>query len=370
MNFYHLDDIPEHLRQYFEPAPQIGLESSPAEYVDRLVAVFREVWRVLRDDGSLWLNIGDSYANDGKWGGTTGGEHVSALHGDPVGRGKRETGLKPKDLIGIPWRLAFALQADGWYLRSEIIWAKRAPMPESVQDRPTSATEKVFLLTKRARYFYDAVAVQEEATDPEYRTSGKVRPHLDAHFVDDPVKGRTKAGLSNQVGGRASRNLRNFWLLSPDPYADAHFATFPRELPKRAILAGTSAAGCCPTCGAPWKRVVARTGSYHTGNNGEKTQQRQEMGLMSNSGGLGQAGWRENEPPTAITLGWSPSCACDAGDPIPCTVLDPFLGSGTTVAVATSLGRDGVGIELNPAYVALAHKRIGKAQPALVAVGM
>jgi DNA modification methylase len=131
-------------------AGQIGLERTPEEYTAKMVDVFREVWRVLRDDGSLWLNLGDSYANDGKWGGSTGGKHVAALHGQPVGRTKTVTGLKPKDLVGIPWRIAFALQADGWYLRSDIIWSKPNPMPESVADRPTKAHEYIFLMAKPA----------------------------------------------------------------------------------------------------------------------------------------------------------------------------------------------------------------------------
>jgi DNA modification methylase len=127
----------------------MGLEPTPDEFVAGMVEVFREVRRVLRDDGTLWLNIGDSYANDGKWGGHTGGKHVKALHCSPIGRNKKYTGLKPKDMIGIPWRLAFALQADGWYLRRDIIWHKLNPMPESVRDRPTTAHEYLFLLSKQ-----------------------------------------------------------------------------------------------------------------------------------------------------------------------------------------------------------------------------
>jgi hypothetical protein len=149
------------LRDYGSPG-QLGLEPTPEEYVANMVAVFREVRRVLRADGTLWLNLGDSYANDTKWGGSSGGKHVAALHGQTgIGRQKVTTGLKAKDLVGIPWRVAFALQADGWYLRSDIIWAKPNPMPESVTDRPTKAHEYLFLLSKSARYYYDADAVRE-----------------------------------------------------------------------------------------------------------------------------------------------------------------------------------------------------------------
>lgn len=132
---------------------QIGLEQTPDDYVQQLVEVFREVHRVLHDDGTLWLNLGDSYANDGKWGGSSSGKHRAALHGNTsIGRGRTSTGAKPKDLLGIPWRVAFALQAEGWWLRSAIVWHKPNPMPESVRDRPTSAYEMVFLMAKSQQY--------------------------------------------------------------------------------------------------------------------------------------------------------------------------------------------------------------------------
>ena len=333
---------------------QIGLESSPAEYVARLVEVFRAVWRVLRDDGTLWLNLGDSYANDGKWGGTTSGKHSNGLHGEPVGRGRRDTGLKPKDLIGIPWRVAFALQDDGWYLRQRIAWCKKAPMPESVQDRPTSAVEDIFLLTKRAQYFYDAVAVRGDGVD-----WGSRKRDTGAHFTDGVMpNGSPHRGLREVERGS---NMRNFWLLGPDPYPDAHFATYPREIPRRAILAGTSARGCCPVCGAPWERLVDR--EFH--QQGDVSAEKAAMGSvkgLDNSNGWGDV---PRGSVSVSTRDWSPSCNCGVVHAVPCTVLDPFIGSGTTVAVAQTLGRDGIGVELNPAYVELAHKRIGKAQPAL-----
>lgn len=141
---------------------QIGLEETPQAFVDRMVDVFREVRRVLREDGTCWVNLGDSYANDGKWGGATSGKHVASLHGNTgIGRGKKTTGLKSKDLVGIPWRVALALQADGWWLRRDIIWHKPNPMPESATDRCTTAHEYLFHLTKSADYFYDADAVAE-----------------------------------------------------------------------------------------------------------------------------------------------------------------------------------------------------------------
>ena len=217
---------------------QIGLEPTPAEYVERLVEVFRAVWDVLVDDGTLWLNLGDSYANDGKWGGHTGGKHAKVLHVSPIGRNKRYTGLKPKDLLGIPWRVAFALQSDGWYLRSDIIWHKPNPMPESVTDRPTKAHEYLFLLAKSERYYYDIDAIREpdgahdhprnvlHAPEP---TGGLMAPHRGIRSLD----GRNGAG----------RNKRSVWTIPTQPFCGAHFATFPRALIEPCILAGCPAGG-------------------------------------------------------------------------------------------------------------------------------
>jgi DNA modification methylase len=227
------------LRDYGH-ADQIGREATPDAYVAALVDVFRQVRRTLLDDGTLWLNLGDSYANDGKWGGSTSGKHAHGLSGKTgVGRGKRETGLKPKDLIGIPWRVALALQADGWYLRSDIIWSKPNPMPESVSDRPTKAHEYVFLLTKSEQYFYDAEAIREPVSGGAH---GGAR-------LPSPLSG-AKCGMT-QTGGKASsrlgqshvaddRNARSVWSIQPEPYTEAHFATMPTKLAARCIQAGSS----------------------------------------------------------------------------------------------------------------------------------
>lgn len=332
------------LRNY-GTAGQIGLEQTPAAYVAQIVAAMREVWRVLRDDGTLWLNLGDSYANDTKWGGTTGGKHVSALHGEPIGRAKRTTGLKAKDLIGVPWRVAFALQDDGWYLRSAITWCKKAPMPESVRDRPTSATEMVFLLAKQPHYFYDAEAIAE----PSGGANG-------SSFTSEYDR-ETKPGLG--MGERkeaATRNARNFWVLGPAPYAGSHFATMPPELARRCILAGTSARGQCPKCGAPWTRVVEKGLTAHDG----ETDSAYEKGTTANRlAKLRQAARERGEEYTngRVTTGWAASCDCHAGDPVPQIVLDPFAGSGTTAMVALQNGRRAIGTELNPAYLRLQDAR-------------
>lgn len=212
------------LRDY-GAAGQIGQDQSPAEYVAAMVAVMRDVRRVLADDGTLWLNVGDSYAQNG----------ASAK---PAGS------AKPKDLIGIPWRLAFALQDDGWYLRSDIVWAKPNPMPESVLDRPTRAHEYVFLLTKRPRYFYDADAIRDRlavgtaehfakyhATEIAAPKAAALRGNVPGHRNRN-----SNGGLGAPVNGR---NARDVWTITPEPFAEAHFATMPPELARRCILAGS-----------------------------------------------------------------------------------------------------------------------------------
>lgn len=233
-------------------AGQIGLEKSPAEYVERLVDVFRAIRRVLRDDGTLWLNLGDSYANDTKWGGSTGGKHVSALHGEAIGRGKRTTGLKAKDLIGIPWRVAFALQDDGWYLRSDIIWHKPNPMPESVLDRPTKSHEYLFLLSKSAQYYYNHTAIREPAADTG-RESGRDGRKEEVSARPPGSNPRTLKRLDYSQTGR---NKRSVWTIPTEAFAGAHFATFPRALVDPCVLAG------CPEDGTV---VDPFTGSGTTG---------------------------------------------------------------------------------------------------------
>lgn len=225
---------------------QIGLEPTPAEYVDELVAVFREVWRVLKDDGTLWLNLGDSYA--AARGGSTppaetlaGGVNGWMPDGTRTNRDRKAgynpsrnapaIGLKHKDLIGIPWRVAFALQADGWYLRQDIIWHKPNPMPESVTDRCTKAHEYLFLLAKSERYYYDAEAIAEPAT-------GRDPGNLPEHKYDGQPRQDTKANLT-AIGPRENRNRRSVWTVPTKPFSGAHFATFPPDLIAPCILAGS-----------------------------------------------------------------------------------------------------------------------------------
>jgi DNA modification methylase len=263
---------------------QLGLEETPELYVARMVAVFREVRRVLRKDGTCWVNLGDSYA---------GSFHDGGARLGP--------GLKPKDLVGIPWRVAFALQQDGWYLRSDIIWAKPNPMPESVSDRPTKAHEYVFLLAKSPRYFFDQEAVREGfAADPENGGGWSQR------YRDEQRKATDGGNDFGRTYNPTGSNVRSVWTFATQPYPDAHFATFPEELPRRCILAGTS-----ESCGCGY------------GDEAPALARRRHLPLP----------------------------------PVPATVLDPFLGSGTTAHVARKHGRRSIGIELNPEYARLAAER-------------
>jgi DNA modification methylase len=326
---------------------QLGLEPTPAEYVAKMVAVFREVRRVLRDDGTLWLNLGDSYAassqgpqgacNEEKWGkGRIGAKRKGEF-------GERRTrdlaGLKPKDLVGIPWRAAMALQADGWYLRSEVVWSKPNPMPESVTDRPTKAHEQVFLLTKSPRYFYDAEAVREPLV------KGAAGSRFDRGKTGENGMGRVQDG--DREDNPAGRNLRTVWTIATRPSRVSHFAVMAPALAERCIKAGTSEHGCCAACGAPWVRVVEREGC-DVGRG--KTGHTRERGVGRRGGGV------DRELPTGYapvvhTLSWRPSCPCEPSAPVPCRVLDPFGGSGTTAAVAAVLGRVGSLCEPNQAYI-------------------
>jgi len=476
------------LRDY-QVAGQIGLEATPEEYVARMVEVFREVRRVLRDDGTVFLNLGDAYASsarpDARGDGTgstrrpnstspdssdfdlcgecavalssrtadtrrlgpedgqrpsqighdgapadcAGATARSVLLDAPVstmpqssprpldgcshcancgaclavlrsssrdgrqcarraaytnGNGRSGSdgrtprmdasgtaclNYKPKDLLGLPWRLAFALQADGWFLRSDIIWAKPNPMPESVTDRPTKAHEYIFLLTKAAQYFYDGDAIREPVQfDARNERWGKGSPGSFTNHEHDDTRGMQQrkppgfVAMSNPLG----RNARTVWTIATEPFDGAHFACFPAELARRCILAGTSAKGACSVCGAPWARIVEYFGSTRreiakrVGFTGYSEAQ------PSNPQGLNHAGHRSDVKRSAVVSGWRPTCAHDAA-PVPCTVLDPFAGSGTVGEVAERNGRHALLIELSPTYGDLIRERT--AQRCLFAQG-
>lgn len=293
---------------------QIGLESTLTEYIETMVGVFRLVRDVLADDGTLWLNVGDSYSASVSNNGGYSGESTLAGFTKPNTKGRQANqsgerrylipAVAPKNLMMVPARLALALQADGWYLRSDIIWHKPNPMPESVTDRPTSAHEHIFLLTKQSRYYYDADAIREPLA---LSSVARLAQDVDAQIGSDRANGGAKTNgtmkaVSRLTGGpRLNRddqmalgaNSRNVWTIATVGFPGAHFATFPPEIPRRCILAGS----------------------------------------------------REGD-----------------------TVLDPFTGAGTTLLVADRLGRNAIGIELNPEYVTMAEQRIYNDAPLLATV--
>lgn len=344
---------------------QIGLEASPTEYIETLVSVFREVHRVLRKDGTLWLNIGDSYAavnrgeNARPRSETLVGIQCNNPHSDirtrsAVIHNQKRQKIKPKDLLGIPWTLALALRDDGWYLRSEVTWCKISCMPESVNDRPTSATEKIFLMTKSSKYFYDGEAVKEPfETDPKENYPN--RAGILGRGINLSSQAPLGANRRDSTGGYPpngnGRNLRNFWLLGPEPFPDAHFACFPSEIPRRGILAGTSERGVCPKCGAPWERQIKKTPFTDRPNSGAIRGNSPSLRVLCNP-------QRGNQYLATETVDWRATCEHSAPAPISATVLDPFFGAGTTGLVADQLGRNCIGIELNPTYAEMARKRI------------
>ena len=340
---------------------QIGLEQSPEEYIDKLVSVFREVRRVLKDDGTLWLNLGDSYNGSGGAGGdySPGG----LKEGQPKYPGRNEKSLKPKDLMMMPARVALALQADGWWLRSEIVWHKPNPMPESVTDRPTKSHEMIYLLAKSAKYFYDYVAIQEPAAydgrkDEQFKGSAKYKDSGQT-FAE---QGHPR--WNKNADGLRVRNKRDVWTVVTKSYREAHFATYNPDLIEPCILAGTSAKGECPKCGKAWARVVEKETSYdHVTSADGKS----KIGPYANQTGNGEGTHdiRHGVFSTTTTTGWQPQCECGE-QPVPQKVLDPFNGSGTTGEVSIKHGRNYIGCELNPAYIELTHKRLAEVQPAMM----
>jgi DNA modification methylase len=326
---------------------ELGAEPTPELFVEHTVEYMREVRRVLRADGTCFFNIGDSYA--AQPGQRKATDQPGAKQATNVGSiaapSRHAPGLKAKDLCMIPHRVALALQADGWWVRDTIIWHKPNPMPSSVTDRTTTAHEYVFLLTKSATYFYDADAIREPITSTGGASFGKQK-----HNADGTGAASRRLESPEERNNPLGRNKRSVWTIPTQSYHGAHFATFPTRLVEPCIKAGTSEKGCCPACRAPWRRVVERVPMV------VKPSERQgEYGNRTYCTGTMVS------PPSSVTVAWVPGCACHAGDPVPCLVFDPFNGSGTTLATAVSLGRSGVGTDLNAGYMPLARERINAA---------
>lgn len=327
-------------------------------YVCRLTLAMREVRRTLRDDGTLWLNIGDAYARRRSRGVKHDGGNTG--YGDrQADEGMKDAGvpanLKEKDLLGTPWRVAMALQYDGWWLRQEITWVKGLShldewagscMPESVTERSTCATEKVFQLAPSKNYFYDHEGAKESGRNRDPRNADEHKHHqLDS----------TKTNNLHKVGPVKKRNYRNAWAITPGSYSGAHFAVFPEELVAACLDGGVSDGGRCPECGTPMERVVDREAIDLRPEDEDRTEK-----VEQSHGRDGRTGRRRINK--SGTLGYEPGCDCDvdAGDAEPCRVMDPFMGSGTVGVVCATRGYDFVGVDLRGEYCEMARERIAE----------
>jgi DNA modification methylase len=342
------------LRDYGQDA-QIGLEQTWDDYVRSMVEVFREVKRVLRDDGTLWLNLGDSYAGSNGNGYKQSIAKTNASNGgglDEVFRSKfklNDNGLKPKDLVGIPWRVAFALQADGWYLRQDIIWAKPNPMPESVNDRCTKSHEYLFLLSKSSKYYFDNQAIKE----PSVSSIGNAQIRFVGNKYgdsDDP-KHATKSG--NVWKATDTRNKRDVWNIATKPFKGAHFAVMPEALVEPCILAGSPEGGSCSICNTPYSRIIEK------GKIEERKTRDNMLNVIPGRDKPTRMNSVDMKVIPKITVGWQQCCNCDNSKSTPSLILDPFTGSGTVAVVALRNGRKFIGTELNPEYADIAVDRIG-----------
>ena len=329
---------------------QLGLEETPEEYVENMVAVFREVKRVLRDDGTVWLNLGDSYFGSSGQGGKTKKQITNK--GSYHNHKRKSDYLKPKDLSGIPWRVAFALQADGWYLRQDIIWHKPNPMPESVTDRCTKAHEYIFLLSKSLKYYFDNEAIKEDSV-----TIIKKRTRKTGTGVDSNI------GNQGSAGNNGKRNKRSVWTVNTKPFKGAHFATFPPDLIEPCVLAGCPEK-ICVECGTPYEREMEVI-EVEPKENINISNNRKEFDSSMGGGGTslkGHSGHFKEDGTPVVTpkkdLGFKKQCQCDNNETEAGTVLDPFGGSGTTGVVANRYGRNAILIELNPEYAEMSRKRI------------
>jgi DNA modification methylase len=347
-----------------------GLEPTIEMYVSHTVQILREMRRVLRPDGVLFWNVGDSYAAAKGYSGELKPNDLQAsnrgsLRGDNVRPPNRNgaSGLKPKNLCLIPARVAIAAQQDGWWIRSMIIWAKPNPMPESCTDRPTDAYEHILMLTKSERYFWDADAVREPATGNTHsRGYGNGGPKASE-------RGSYEGWADGALREFRACHIRNVWMFPTQPFSGAHFATFPEEIPRRCILAATSARGACTQCGAPWERLTRTDRSGfplpHDGQTKNSEQYLDETNQLGPEGYMNEtcassfprrrtlclkgrilrSKWLVKRVIREIkTIGWRPTCECRGqhGKTRPCLVLDPFAGSGTTGRAARALRRHAV----------------------------
>jgi len=416
---------------------QLGGEPSPDLYIQHLIQIMREVKRVLRPDGVFWANIGDSWAGSNKGlmgdGTAVGGAKQQTMRGSVSGdlsKGFRGDGVKPLDMILIPSLLAIAARADGWYVRSMVIWSKNNPMPESTNGvrwekhrikivksarasdesyhaaaygnspmgardgrdfanhdkewvdcpgcpkcapndglilrrgswRPTDSYEFILMLTKTDSYYCDREAVLEPVAESSIaRVSQESFDDQTGGSKDyavtgvNPNRSARKALENFKQNNGGGRNLRSVWQINTSPFKGAHFATFPLKVPLTAIKSSISEKGCCPKCGAPWARLVSKKRLTRPELPKDDVRYRPNVynGAYAEINGHGDAGYTESE-----TLGWRPTCSCDAGNSIPCRVLDPFSGAGTTALAADILGCDSFNIDTSSEYIEMSKARL------------
>lgn len=365
---------------------EIGTEATPAEFVDKMVALFGEAHRALHDSGVLWLNLGDCYNAAGRTGrGTRVGYKQSTNRASAAGvdfNRPSDPNLKPKDLMGVPWLVAFAMREAGWYLRQWMPWVKRNPMTESVEDRPVSACESIFLLSKSANYFYDFVAVRR--ADAGYDQGNRDGYDREARITGG---GKDRRGSPTPYAAGSGRNLRNndLWFDSVglllndngDPlgldsnvgnFKGSHFASFPRQLIEPLILCGSSEKGVCPDCGSPWERQFERERvATRPGNETKVGRVSDDENSPYQGHGGSVVGNRDPQRHCTkfTTTGWEPTCKCGKAA-VPAVVGDMFAGTGQTLAVTREHGRVAIGCDIDARNLEFIHKRMTNVTPNLM----
>jgi DNA modification methylase len=331
------------LRDYFV-SEQLGQESTPEEYIKRLVEIMGEVKRVLRKDGTCWFNIGDGYNNSSGFERTSDWKREGRKGGSSDKKAFKHSSIKTKDLIGMPWRLAFAFQEAGWYLRCDVVWGKSNPMPDGAKDRPTRGHEYIFLLTKSSKYFYDYYAVLENTDE---------HPDKEQGFGANVQEGTFRQDQERSFQHYGKRNMRSVWKTSVASFKGKHYATFPLKLIDPCIKAGTSEYGCCVNCGTPWVRKFEKI---------EKEIEKEGTKKHTESGSnlFPEIKVKKEYKLYLVERGWQKQCTCETDEVKSCIVLDPFSGMATTGLASIRYKQNYVGIELNKEYQAHSRQRLSE----------